>query len=187
MQDSNGIAGIGKSIVVKGELSGNEDLRVEGRIEGKIDLNQNVLTVGESGKVKAQIVAKSVVVVGEVLGNVTAIEKVSIQEKGVVDGDISSPRVAIAEGAHFRGSIDMRRADSAKPAAAAAAARASGAATSSSAAGAASPSAASGSASPSGAADAVPAAAAGGASAARARSSARQQAAPAAAAPVRKA
>ena len=184
MQDSNGIAGIGKSIVVKGELSGNEDLRVEGRIEGKIDLNQNVLTVGESGKVKAQIVAKSVVVVGEVLGNVTAIEKVSIQEKGVVDGDISSPRVAIAEGAHFRGSTDMRRADSAKPEAAAS--RASGAATPAGAAGSASPSAAAGSASRSGAAEAVPAAAASGAGAARARSSAGKEASPAAAAPVRK-
>ena len=186
MQDSNGIAGIGKSIVVKGELSGNEDLRVEGRIEGKIDLNQNVLTVGESGKVKAQIVAKSVVVVGEVLGNVTAVEKVSIQEKGVVEGDISSPRVAIAEGAHFRGSIDMRRADSAKPAASAAASRAAGAATPAGAAGSASPSAAAGSASRSGAAEAVPAAAASGAGAALARSSAGKEASPAAAAPVRK-
>jgi cytoskeletal protein CcmA (bactofilin family) len=114
--------GIGKSIVIKGELSGNEDLTIEGRVEGKIDLNQNLLTVGENGKVKAQVFAKTVIIIGEVLGNVTAVEKVSIQEKGAVDGDISAPRVAIAEGAHFRGSIDMRRAQSAKPAVATAAA-----------------------------------------------------------------
>ena len=119
MEDGKVNAGIGKSIVVKGELSGNEDLRIEGRVEGKIDLNQNLLTVGESGKVKAQISAKTVVIIGEVLGNVSAVEKVSIQEKGMVDGDISSPRVAIAEGAHFRGSIDMRNRESAKQAAAA--------------------------------------------------------------------
>ena len=115
MSERTGVVGIGKSIVVKGELTGNEDLTIYGRVEGKIDLNQNLLTVGESGKVKAQLFAKTVVVIGEVLGNVTAVEKVSIQEKGAVDGDISAPRVAIAEGAHFRGSIDMRRAQSAKP------------------------------------------------------------------------
>lgn len=170
MEESNGIVGIGKSIVVKGELSGNEDLRVEGRVEGKIDLNQNLLTVGESGKVKAQIFAKTVVIIGEVLGNVTAVEKVSIQEKGVVDGDISSPRVAIAEGAHFRGSIDMRRSESAKPAVAAAAASSTGPASTAGAgvgAGAAAP--------------------ADGASAARARSGAKQEAPSAPVAPIRKA
>ena len=174
MEDSSGIVGIGKSIVVKGELSGNEDLRVEGRVEGKIDLNQNLLTVGESGKVKAQIFAKTVVIIGEVLGNVTAVEKVSIQEKGVVDGDISSPRVAIAEGAHFRGSIDMRRSESAKPAAAAGAATAAGAASST------------GPASTAGA-GAGAAAPTDGASAARARSSAKQEAPSAPVAPIRKA
>ena len=119
MSERTSVVGIGKSIVIKGELSGNEDLTIEGRVEGKIDLNQNLLTVGENGKVKAQVFAKTVVIIGEVLGNVTAVEKVSIQEKGAVDGDISAPRVAIAEGAHFRGSIDMRRAQTAKPAVAA--------------------------------------------------------------------
>lgn len=180
MGDSNGIVGIGKSIVVKGELSGNEDLRVEGRVEGKIDLNQNLLTVGESGKVKAQIFAKTVVIIGEVLGNVTAVEKVSIQEKGVVDGDISSPRVAIAEGAHFRGSIDMRRSESAKPAVAAAAAGAASSAKPASAAASAGPASTAG-------AGAGAAAPAGGESAARARSGARQEAPSAPAAPIRKA
>ena len=81
MSERTGVVGIGKSIVIKGELSGNEDLTIEGRVEGKIDLNQNLLTVGENGKVKAQVFAKTVVIIGEVLGNVTAVEKVSIQEK----------------------------------------------------------------------------------------------------------
>jgi cytoskeletal protein CcmA (bactofilin family) len=100
---------IGKSVVIKGELSGSEDLTIEGQVEGKIELRQNVLTIGPNGKIKAQVFAKSVIVLGEVTGNVTASEKVDIRDNGSVDGDLVSPRVAIAEGAHFRGSIDMQR------------------------------------------------------------------------------
>ena len=100
---------IGKSVVIKGELSGSEDLTIEGQVEGKIELRQNVLTIGPNGKIKAQVFAKSVIVLGEVIGNVTASEKVDIRDNGSVDGDLVSPRVAIAEGAHFRGSIDMQR------------------------------------------------------------------------------
>jgi cytoskeletal protein CcmA (bactofilin family) len=73
-----------------------------------------VLTIGPNGKIKAQVFAKSVIILGEVTGNVTATEKVDIRDNGSVDGDITAPRVAIAEGAHFRGSIDMQRAG-AKP------------------------------------------------------------------------
>src|SRR5919106_599854 len=101
---------IGKSVVIKGELSGSEDLTIEGHVEGRIDLKGNVLTIGPNGKIKAEEFAKSVVVLGEVTGNVTASEKVDIRDNGSVDGDIASPRVAIAEGAHFRGSVDMQRA-----------------------------------------------------------------------------
>ena len=101
---------IGKSVVIKGELTGSEDLTIEGQVEGKIELRQNVLTIGPNGKIKAQVFAKSVVILGEVTGNVTASEKVDIRDNGSVDGDIAAPRVAIAEGAHFRGSIDMQRA-----------------------------------------------------------------------------
>ena len=100
---------IGKSVVIKGELSGSEDLTIEGQVDGKIELRQNVLTIGPNGKIKAQVFAKSVVILGEVTGNVTASEKVDIRDNGSVDGDIAAPRVAIAEGAHFRGSIDMQR------------------------------------------------------------------------------
>jgi cytoskeletal protein CcmA (bactofilin family) len=100
---------IGKSVVIKGELSGSEDLTIEGQVEGKIELRQNVLTIGANGKIKAQVFAKAVIILGEVTGNVTATEKVDIRDNGSVDGDIAAPRVAIAEGAHFRGSIDMQR------------------------------------------------------------------------------
>ncbi len=109
---------IGKSVVIKGELSGSEDLTIEGHAEGRIELRENVLTIGPNGKIRAEVFAKAVVVLGEVVGNVTASEKVDIRDNGSVDGDIISPRVAIAEGAHFRGSVDMQRAG-VKPAASA--------------------------------------------------------------------
>ena len=100
---------IGKSVVIKGELNGSEDLTIEGQVEGKIELRQNVLTIGANGRIKAQVFAKAVIILGEVTGNVTASEKVDIRDNGSVDGDIAAPRVAIAEGAHFRGSIDMQK------------------------------------------------------------------------------
>ncbi len=107
---------IGKSVVIKGELSGSEDLTIEGQVEGKIELRDNVLTIGTNGKIKAEVFAKTVIVLGEVTGNVTASEKVDIRDNGSVDGDLTSPKVAIAEGAHFRGAIDMNRgAGSARP------------------------------------------------------------------------
>jgi cytoskeletal protein CcmA (bactofilin family) len=111
---------IGKSVVIKGELSGSEDLTIEGHVEGKIELRENVLTIGPNGKIRAEVFAKAVIVLGEVTGNVTASEKVDIRDNGSVDGDIASPKIAIAEGAHFRGSVDMQRAGAAKPAQAAA-------------------------------------------------------------------
>ena len=103
------IVNIGKSVVIKGELNGSEDLTIEGHVEGTIQLRDHVLTIGPNGKIKAQVFAKSVIVLGEVTGNVTATDKVDIRDNGSVDGDIVSPRVAIAEGAHFRGSVDMQR------------------------------------------------------------------------------
>jgi cytoskeletal protein CcmA (bactofilin family) len=74
-----------------------------------------VLTIGPNGRIKAQVFAKSVIVLGEVTGNVTASDKVDIRDNGSVDGDIVAPRVAIAEGAHFRGSVDMQRKGGASP------------------------------------------------------------------------
>ena len=106
-QNERGVVNIGKSVVIKGELNGSEDLTIEGHVEGKIELREHVLTIGPNGKIKAELFAKAVVVLGEVKGNITATEKVDIRENGAVDGDITAPRVAIAEGAHFRGSVDM--------------------------------------------------------------------------------
>src|SRR5436190_1314299 len=103
------IVNIGKSVVIKGELNGSEDLTIEGHVEGTIQLRDHVLTIGPNGKIKAQVFAKAVIVLGEVTGNVTASDKVDIRDNGSVDGDIISPRVAIAEGAHFRGSVDLQR------------------------------------------------------------------------------
>ena len=114
------IVNIGKSVVIKGELNGSEDLTIEGHVEGTIQLKDHILTIGPNGRIKAQVFAKAVIVLGEVTGNVTASDKVDIRDNGSVDGDIISPRVAIAEGAHFRGSVDMQRkgapAQPAKPA-----------------------------------------------------------------------
>jgi cytoskeletal protein CcmA (bactofilin family) len=103
------VVNIGKSVVIKGELNGSEDLTIEGHVEGTIQLRDHVLTIGPNGRIKAQVFAKAVIVLGEVTGNVTASDKVDIRDNGSVDGDIVSPRVAIAEGAHFRGSVDMQR------------------------------------------------------------------------------
>ncbi|MEZ5285290.1 MAG: polymer-forming cytoskeletal protein [Vicinamibacterales bacterium] len=122
MQGDN--VNIGKSVVIKGELSGSEDLAIEGHVEGRIELKENILTIGPNGKIRAEVFAKSVIVLGEVTGNVTASEKVDIRDNGSVDGDITSPRVAIAEGAHFRGSVDMQRSGTPAKAAAAAPAKA---------------------------------------------------------------
>ena len=79
---------IGKSVVIKGELNGSEDLTIEGQVEGTIQLRDHVLTIGANGRIKAQVFAKSVIVLGEVTGNVTASEKVDIRDNGSVDGDI---------------------------------------------------------------------------------------------------
>src|ERR1700704_6498387 len=103
------IVNIGKSVVIKGELNGSEDLTIEGAVEGTIQLRDHVLTIGPNGRIKAQVFAKSVIVLGEVTGNVTASDKVDIRDNGSVDGDIVSPRVAIAEGGLSRGPVDMRR------------------------------------------------------------------------------
>lgn len=102
---------IGKSVVVKGELQGSEDLMIEGQVEAKIELKDNVLTIGPHGRIKGQVFAKTVVVLGTVNGNLTASEKVDIRDGATVDGDVVSPRVAIAEGAQFHGSVDMKPRD----------------------------------------------------------------------------
>ena len=100
---------IGPSVAIKGELSGSEDLTIDGQVEGTIELREHTLTVGPNGKIKAQVFAKAVVVEGHVLGNISAGDRVDIRDRGTLEGDIVAPRVGIAEGALFRGSIDMQR------------------------------------------------------------------------------
>jgi len=102
-------ARIGKSVVIKGELIASEDLVIDGSVEGRIELRKHVLTVGPDGRVQAEIFAKSTIIQGKVIGNITSTERVDIRDDGSLDGDLSSPRISIADGAHFRGSIDMQR------------------------------------------------------------------------------
>jgi cytoskeletal protein CcmA (bactofilin family) len=106
---SDTLVNIGQSVQIKGELSGNEDLIIDGKIEGRINLKDHHLTVGANGRITAEIHAKSVLVNGEVIGNIIADDKVEIAPSGSVDGDISAPRVALADGSCFKGSIDMGR------------------------------------------------------------------------------
>jgi len=101
------VANIGKSISIKGDLTGNEDMVIEGKVDGKVELPNNQLTIGANGTVRAELNAKAVVVVGRVTGNVNGTERVEIQATGVVDGDVTSPRLVVAEGAVLNGAIHM--------------------------------------------------------------------------------
>jgi cytoskeletal protein CcmA (bactofilin family) len=102
-------ATIGPSIFIKGDLSGEEDLVIEGRVEGKVDLKQNNVTVGKNGRVKADVFGKVVVVEGEVDGNVFAREQAILRQSGAIRGNITAPRVILEDGSRFKGSIDMEQ------------------------------------------------------------------------------
>ena len=102
------IATIGKSVVVKGELSGSEDLYVDGQVEGSIALKNNSLTVGPNGTVKATVEAKGIVVQGKLEGNVQASDRVELRKSAVVTGDISTQRISIEEGAYLKGKVDIQ-------------------------------------------------------------------------------
>ena len=101
------MATIGQSIVFKGELTGDEDLEIEGQVDGLIQLANHQLTIGANGRLKAEVHAKSIVVIGQVTGNLIASERIEIQATGVVTGDVSSPRLNVQEGAVINGTIDM--------------------------------------------------------------------------------
>jgi len=106
-EGKDAMANIGKSISIKGDLTGEEDLVVEGKVEGKIDLPQNELTIGANGNAQAEVHAKTVLVVGRVTGNISASERVEIQSTGVVEGDVRAPRLVVQEGARLNGAIHM--------------------------------------------------------------------------------
>jgi cytoskeletal protein CcmA (bactofilin family) len=108
---ASGLAQLGKSVIIKGELSGSEDMYIDGKVDGSIMLKGNNLTVGPNGQVKASIEAKGVVVQGKLDGNVQASERVELRKSAVVNGDITTQRISIEEGAFFKGKVDIHRTD----------------------------------------------------------------------------
>ena len=106
-RSSGNAAVIGSSIQINGDLRGDEDLRIEGKVSGTVELKNSVLTIGKEGKVKAGVYAKSIAVDGETKGDLYATERVSVHVNARVQGNIIAPRVSIEEGAHFKGSIEM--------------------------------------------------------------------------------
>jgi cytoskeletal protein CcmA (bactofilin family) len=107
-------AHIGKSVIIKGELSGSEDLFVDGVVEGTIELRNNNLVIGPNGKVKANINAKGVVVQGKLDGDIRASQRTELRKSAVVVGDVFTQRIAIEEGAYFKGKVDIQQ-EAAKP------------------------------------------------------------------------
>jgi cytoskeletal protein CcmA (bactofilin family) len=103
-------ATIGKSLVIKGEVSGSEALYIDGRVEGAINLPGHRVTVGRNGQVQANINAKEVVILGKVKGNVTASDRTEIRNEGSLSGDVVCQRICIEDGAYFKGGIDIRKA-----------------------------------------------------------------------------
>jgi cytoskeletal protein CcmA (bactofilin family) len=106
---SGEMAHIGKSVFIKGELSGSEDLYVDGEVEGTIELRGHSLTVGPNGRVRAHVNARNVVVHGKVNGNIQASERVELRASANVAGDINTQRIAVEDGAFFKGAIEVQR------------------------------------------------------------------------------
>ncbi len=122
--NTNQQAHLGKSVTIKGEVSGSEDLYIDGNVEGAIDLKGNRFTLGPNGRVKAHINARSAVIHGKLEGNITATDRVDLKQSAVVTGDIVTQRISIDEGAFFKGGVDISRGagqPEAKPASTAAA------------------------------------------------------------------
>lgn len=106
------VAHIGKSVIIKGELSGSEDLYLDGEVEGNIDLRNHNLVIGPNGRVRANVHAKDVVIHGKVDGNITGVDKVELKKSAVLNGDINTQRIVIEDGAFFKGAIDIRKGES---------------------------------------------------------------------------
>lgn len=100
------VAWVGKSVVFKGELTSSEDMTIDGRVEGTIELRDHALTIGPDADIRAKVHARTVMVLGSITGTITAREKVDIRETGAVIGDIVSPRIAMADGAMLKGRVD---------------------------------------------------------------------------------
>ena len=102
-------ATIGKSLIVKGEVSGSESLYIDGKVEGAINLPGNRVTIGRNGQVAANILAREIVVLGKVRGNCQASDRVDIRSEGSLTGDVIAARISIEDGAFFKGGIDIRK------------------------------------------------------------------------------
>jgi cytoskeletal protein CcmA (bactofilin family) len=105
------IAHIGKSVVIRGELSGSEDLFLDGEVEGSIELKGHSLTVGPNGHIRANINAQEVVINGRVTGNIRGTDRVELKKSAVLTGDIFTQRIVIEEGAFFKGAVDIQKPD----------------------------------------------------------------------------
>lgn len=102
-------ATIGKSLVVKGEITGSESLYVDGRVEGTINLPGNRVTIGRNGQVSANITAREIIVQGKLAGNVNASDRLDVRSEGSLTGDVVAQRISVEDGAFFKGKIDIRR------------------------------------------------------------------------------
>lgn len=100
-------ATIGRSISIKGDVTGDEDLVIQGRVEGSVDLQQHAVTIGPEGEVKASVIGRIVTVEGRVEGDIQGDEQVILRSSAQVQGDITAPRVVLEDGARFRGGVDM--------------------------------------------------------------------------------
>lgn len=127
MAGSENFAHIGRSVFIRGELSGSEDIYVDGQVEGNIQLSGNSLTVGPNGRIRANITAKNVMVSGSVDGNIDAGERTDMRKSAVVKGDVRTRRIAIEEGAYFTGKLEILGESKVQPAPGAVAAAASSA------------------------------------------------------------
>ena len=105
---------VGKSVVLKGTLTGAEDLYIDGKIEGTVDVPKNSVTVGLNGQVQADVTAREVIILGKLSGNVTATDRVEIRAQGALTGDVTAARISIEDGAFFKGGIDIQKGSSAK-------------------------------------------------------------------------
>ncbi len=107
MAMENGQARIGKSVVIRGEVKGSEDLLIDGRVEGTITLSESRLTIGASANVVADLTAKDVLIQGQVQGNIVATGRVELRAGSTVEGDVRALRLAVEDNAVFRGKVDL--------------------------------------------------------------------------------
>src|SRR3954465_849757 len=107
--NSNEQATIGKSLIIKGEVTGSEALYIDGPVEGSINLAGNRVTIGRNGVVSANVVAREIVIIGKVRGNLNASDRVDIRNEGSLTGDVIAQRISIEDGAFFKGGIDIQK------------------------------------------------------------------------------